>query len=55
MEKKERLFLGFPRNFWVVIFMEFFERGSYYGLMSVLAVYLGDTARGGALGGARLK
>jgi len=50
MEKKERLFLGFPRNFWVVIFMEFFERGSYYGLMSVLAVYLGDTARGGALG-----
>ena len=45
-----RRFLGFPRNFWVVIFMEFFERGSYYGLMSVLAVYLGDTARGGVLG-----
>jgi proton-dependent oligopeptide transporter, POT family len=41
---------SFPRNFWVVIFMEFFERGSYYGLMSVLALYLGDVARGGVLG-----
>ena len=49
-EKTKRGFLGFPGNFWVVIFMEFFERGSYYGLMSVLAIYLGDTARGGALG-----
>jgi proton-dependent oligopeptide transporter, POT family len=47
---KERRFFGFPLNFWVVIFMEFFERGSYYGLMSVLAVYLGDTSRGGILG-----
>jgi dipeptide/tripeptide permease len=43
-------FRRFPRNFWVVILMEFFERGSYYGVMSVLAVYLGDTARGGVLG-----
>ncbi|MFH1529198.1 MAG: MFS transporter [Pseudomonadota bacterium] len=50
MEQRGRRFLGFPRNFWVVIFMEFFERGSYYGLMSVLAVYLGDMARGGVLG-----
>lgn len=41
---------SFPRNFWVAILMEFFERGSYYGLMSVLALYLGDTARGGVLG-----
>ena len=49
-EKTKHGFLGFPWNFWVVIFMEFFERGSYYGLMSVLAIYLGDTARGGALG-----
>ena len=44
MDKPERRILGFPGNFWVVIVMEFFERGSYYGLMSVLAVYLGDTA-----------
>lgn len=38
---------SFSRNFWVVILMEFFERGSYYGMMSVLAVYLGSTERGG--------
>ncbi len=31
---------AFPRNFWTVIVMEFFERGSYYGVMSVLSVYL---------------
>lgn len=30
----------FPRNFWVAITMEFFERGSYYGMMSVLSVFL---------------
>lgn len=41
---------SFPRNFWVVIGMEFFERGSYYGMMSVLALYLGATERGGVMG-----
>lgn len=41
---------SFPGNFWTVIGMEFFERGSYYGVMSILAVYLGVQARGGALG-----
>jgi dipeptide/tripeptide permease len=30
----------FPRSFWTVVTMEFFERGSYYGMMSVLSVYL---------------
>ncbi len=30
----------FPRNYWVVIIFEFFERGSYYGMMSFLSVYL---------------
>ncbi len=40
---------SFPGNFWTVILLEFFERGAYYGLMSVLALYLGDTARGGVL------
>jgi POT family proton-dependent oligopeptide transporter len=30
----------FPRNYWVVIMFEFFERGSYYGMMSFLSVYL---------------
>ncbi|NHB69463.1 MFS transporter [Perlabentimonas gracilis] len=39
---------SFPRNFWTVIVMEFFERGSYYGVMSILSVYLVlDVAHGG--------
>jgi len=39
---------SFPRNFWTVIVMEFFERGSYYGVMSVLSVFLVlDIAHGG--------
>ncbi len=28
--------------FWVVIMFEFFERGSYYGMMSILSVYFTD-------------
>lgn len=49
MEKgKVAIFKTFPKNFWVVIIMEFFERGSYYGVMSVLSVYLVmDIAQGG--------
>lgn len=31
---------SFKKNFWVVILMEFFERGSYYGMMSVLSIFL---------------
>lgn len=38
--KKANIFKSFPKNFWTVIVMEFFERGSYYGVMSVLSVYL---------------
>jgi dipeptide/tripeptide permease len=39
---------SFPKNFWTVIVMEFFERGSYYGVMSVLSVYLVlDISQGG--------
>ena len=33
---------SFPLNYWVVIMMEFFERGSYYGMMSILSVYMTD-------------
>ena len=40
----------FPKNFWVVILMEFFERGSYYGMMSVLSVYLVLNVNEGGLG-----
>ncbi len=31
---------GFPREFWLANLMELFERGAYYGMNSVLAVYL---------------
>ncbi|MCX7797634.1 MAG: MFS transporter [Melioribacter sp.] len=37
---KKSSFFSFSKNFWTVIIMEFFERGSYYGVMSVLSVYL---------------
>lgn len=39
---------SFPRTFWVANVMELFERAAYYGLNSVLAIYL--TARTGAGG-----
>lgn len=32
----------FPFTYWLVIIFEFFERGSYYGMMSILSVYLTD-------------
>lgn len=41
---------SFPKNFWTVIIMEFFERGSYYGVMSVLSVYLVMNVNEGGLG-----
>lgn len=37
MSKEKR---SFPLNFWISILMEFFERGAYYGVLSVLSVYL---------------
>ena len=30
----------FPFTYWIAIIYEFFERGSYYGMMSVLSIYL---------------
>lgn len=47
---KKSGFRSFPRNFWTVITMEFFERGSYYGVMSVLSVYLVLSTKDGGLG-----
>lgn len=32
--------LSFPRVFWIANVMELFERGAYYGMNSVLAIYL---------------
>ena len=42
MEKKKSLIRSFPRTFWIANLMELFERGAYYGLNAVLAVYLVD-------------
>lgn len=41
---------SFPKNFWTAITMEFFERGSYYGVMSVLSVFLVLSVDEGGLG-----
>lgn len=47
-QAKKKGISSFPRNFWTVIVMEFFERGSYYGVMSILSVYLVlDISQGG--------
>ena len=43
MEKEQKTRLTeFPLTYWVVIVFEFFERGAYYGVMSILSVYLTD-------------
>jgi POT family proton-dependent oligopeptide transporter len=44
------LLASFPRVFWIANVMELFERAAYYGLNSVLAVYLTDAVRDGGLG-----
>jgi proton-dependent oligopeptide transporter, POT family len=47
---KKSTFRSFPHNFWTVVSMEFFERGAYYGLLSVLSVYLVLSKNEGGLG-----
>lgn len=49
-KKSKNAFKSFSKNFWTVIIMEFFERGSYYGVMSVLSVYLILSPGEGGLG-----
>lgn len=39
-QKKKNILTTFPSAFWVANLMELFERGAYYGMNSVLAVYL---------------
>ena len=41
---------SFPPVFWVANVMELFERGAYYGMNSVLAIYLSDSVASGGLG-----
>lgn len=48
-EAKKSSFRSFSKNFWTVITMEFFERGSYYGVRSILSVYLVLSAAEGGL------
>jgi len=38
-DKKKGLLKSFPGQFWLVVIFEFFERGSYYGMMSFISVY----------------
>jgi len=40
--KKKGLLKSFPAQFWLVVIFEFFERGSYYGMMSFISVYFVD-------------
>jgi len=49
-ENQKSSFRSFPKNFWTVITMEFFERGSYYGVRSILSVYLVLSIAEGGLG-----
>ncbi len=41
-DKKKGLLKSFPGQFWLVVIFEFFERGSYYGMMSFISVYFVD-------------
>ncbi len=42
IHKIANFFKQFSEQFWLVIMFEFFERGSYYGMMSILSVYFTD-------------
>jgi len=47
---KVNIVRDFPRTFWIANVMELFERAAYYGLNSVLAVYLTGSRDSGGLG-----
>ncbi|MBI5473680.1 MAG: MFS transporter [Ignavibacteriae bacterium] len=49
-EQPKSILRSFPRVFWVANVMELFERAAYYGLNSVLAIYLTATIAEGGLG-----
>ena len=36
---RRNILASFPRTYWVVIVMEFFERSAFYGMMAMLADY----------------
>lgn len=41
---------SFPKSFWIANVMELFERGAYYGLNALLAIYLSNKVSEGGLG-----
>ncbi len=49
-ENKKSVLGSFPTVFWVANVMELFERAAYYGLNSVLAIYLTNNVVDGGLG-----
>ena len=49
-EKNKGLLRSFPQTFWVANVMELFERAAYYGLNSLLAIYLTNSVHEGGLG-----
>ena len=50
---KKSTLATFPPAFWMANVMELFERGAYYGLNALLAVYLADKVADGGLGFAK--
>jgi proton-dependent oligopeptide transporter, POT family len=50
VEAQKAVRRGFPATFWVANVMELFERAAYYGLNSVLAIYLSASVAAGGLG-----
>lgn len=50
MSNKQNIFSKFPRTFWLVNTFELFERWAYYGMLTVLSVYLTDPISQGGLG-----
>jgi len=47
---KSNVFNSFPRTFWVANTLELFERWAYYGMFTVLSVYLTNPVSMGGLG-----
>jgi dipeptide/tripeptide permease len=50
MSQFTAIFKKFPRTFWVANSMELFERWAWYGMFTVLALYLTQSTDTGALG-----
>jgi len=50
MNNLSRTFRKFPKTFWVANSMELFERWAWYGMFTVLALYLTKSTDTGALG-----